>query len=135
MAETIKITNADILTMIEEIAVGTANEEAILGYCAKQKESLANKAAKAKERAAEKRAAGDDLRDAVQAILEAATEPMTREMILAAFDNAEELELTVGKVGNRASELVRFNLAHKVDVKTEDGKTKVGYVIGGVDAE
>lgn len=135
MAETIKITNADVLTMIEEIAVGTANEEAILGYCAKQKESLANKAAKAKERAAEKRAAGDDLRDAVQAILEAATEPMTREMILAAFDNAEGLELTVGKVGNRASELVRFNLAHKVDVKTEDGKTKVGYVIGGVDAE
>lgn len=130
-----KITNVEILTMIEEIAVGTANEEAILGYCAKQKESLANKAAKAKERAAEKRAAGDDLRNAVQEVLENATEPMTREMILAAFDNAEELELTVGKVGNRASELVRFGLAHKVDVKTEDGKVKVGYVIGGADAE
>ena len=126
----VKITNVDILTMIEELAVGTANEEVILGYCAKQKDSLANKAAKAKERAAEKRAAGDDLRDAVQAILENATEPMTREMILAAFENAEELELTVGKVGNRASELVRFNIAHKVDVKTEDGKTKVGYVFG-----
>ena len=126
----VKITNVDILTMIEELAVGTANEEVILGYCAKQKDSLANKAAKAKERAAEKRAAGDDLRDAVQAILENATEPMTREMILAAFENAEELELTVGKVGNRASELVRFNIAHKVDVKTEDGKTKVGYVYG-----
>ena len=130
-----KITNVEILTMIEEIAVGTANEEAILGFCAKQKESLANKAAKAKERAAEKRAAGDDLRNAVQEVLENATEPMTREMILAAFDNAEELELTVGKVGNRASELVRFGLAHKVDVKTEDGKVKVGYVIGGADAE
>lgn len=130
-----KITNVEILTMIEEIAVGTANEEAILGYCAKQKESLANKAAKAKERAAKKRAAGDDLRNAVQEVLENATEPMTREMILAAFDNAEELELTVGKVGNRASELVRFGLAHKVDVKTEDGKVKVGYVIGGADAE
>lgn len=126
----VKITNVDILTMIEELAVGTANEDVILGYCAKQKESLANKAAKAKERAAEKRAAGDDLRDAVQTILENATEPMTREMILAAFENAEELELTVGKVGNRASELVRFNIAHKVDVKTEDGKTKVGYVYG-----
>ena len=130
MAETIKITNADILSMIEEIAVGTANEEVILGYCAKQKESLANKAAKAKERAAEKRAAGDELRDAVQAILENAAEPMTREMILAAFDNAEELELTVGKVGNRASELVKYDLAHKVNVKTNDGKSKIAYVAG-----
>lgn len=130
MAETTKITNMDILTMIEEIAVGTENEEVILGYCAKQKESISNKAAKAKERAAEKRAAGDELRDAVQAVLEAANGPMTRDDLYAAFDNAEELELTVAKVGHRASELVRFNLAHKVDVKTEDGKIKVAYVAG-----
>ena len=132
MAETNKTTNVEILTMIEEIAVGTENEEVILGYCAKQKESLANKAAKAKERAAEKRAAGDELRDAVQAILENAAEPMTRDMIFAAFDpeEVEENELTVHKVGNRAAALVKANLAHKVDVKTEDGKIKVGYVIG-----
>ena len=135
MAE--KITNMDILTMIEEIAAGTENADLILGYCAAQKNALANKAAKAKERQAEKRAAGDELRTAVQAILEGATAPMTREMILAAFDPevVENEELTVGKVGNRASELVKFNLAHRVEVKTEDGKTKVGYVIGAADAE
>ena len=133
MAE--KITNAQILTLIEEIAVGTPNEDIILGYCAKQKEAIANKAAKSKERAEEKRAAGSELRDAVQAILEAATEPMTRDAILAAFENAEELELTAAKVGHQAGELVRYNLAHKVDVKV-DGKTKVGYVAGpAVDAE
>lgn len=132
----VKITNVDILTMIEELAVGTANEEVILGYCAKQKDSLANKAAKAKERAAEKRAAGDQLRDAVQTILEHATEPMTRDMILGAFDEEDvaTYELTVGKVGNRASELVKYNLAHKVEVKCEDNKTRVAYVYGPAEA-
>jgi hypothetical protein len=135
MAET-KITTADILGMIEEVATGTANEAVILEYCAKQKTALANKAAKAKERAEEKRAAGSELRDAVQAILEGATEPLTRDMILAAFaaEDVEANELTVAKVGHQASELVRYGLAHKVDVKCEKG-TKVGYVIGAADAE
>lgn len=131
MATETKITKAEILNMIKE---ANADNDVIVGYCDTELASLAKKAAKAKERAEEKRAAGCDLRDAVQAILEAATEPMTRDMILAAFDNAEELELTLAKVGHQASELVRYGIAHKVDVKGEKG-TKVGYVIGAADAE
>lgn len=133
MADSVKITKAMVLDMILEKC---ADDETIVAYCENEKALLASKAEKAKARQAEKRAAGDELRDAVQAILEAATAPMTRDDILAAFENAEELELTVAKVGNRASELVKFGLAHKVDVKTEGGKVKVGYVIGpATDAE
>lgn len=134
MAET-KITTVDKLNMIEEIAVGTPNETIILEYCANEKTKIANKAAKAKERAEEKRQAGDELRDAVETVLKNATGPMTRDDIYAAFDNADELELTVAKVGHRAAELVRYEKAHKVDVKGEKG-TKVGYVYGpATDAE
>lgn len=130
MAET-KITNAMVLDMIEAIAVGTENEEHILAYCANEKAKAARKAEKTKERNEAKRAAGCELRDAVQAILENATEPMTREDILAAFDaeDVEANELTVGKVQHQALELVRYDLAHKVKVKGEKGD-KTAYRIG-----
>lgn len=131
MAET-KITKSDVLAMIKDVC---ADNQTIVDYCDNELALLAKKAAKSKERAEEKRAAGDELREAVLEVLKNATEPMTREMILAAFENAEEAELTVAKVGNRASELVRYDLAHKVDIKGEKG-TKVGYVYGpAVDAE
>lgn len=125
MAET-KRTTAVKLTEWKEMYADNAE---FVAYCEAELTKISNKAAKAKERAAEKREAGCDLRDAVEAILANATEPMTREMILAAFDNAEEMELTVAKVGHQASELVKYGKAHKVDVRI-DSKTKVGYVIG-----
>jgi hypothetical protein len=95
---------------------------------------LDNKAAKAKARAAAKKEAGDDLRACIQTILENATEPMTREMVLGAIDGAEEAELTVAKVGNRISQLVQLGLASKTTVKVGD-KNKTAYVWGAVDAE
>ena len=125
MAET-KITKNDILDMIIEAMADNAD---VVAYCENEKASLAKKAAKAKERAEEKRAAGDELRACVEEILNNATEPMTRDDILAAIENAEELELTAAKVGNRASELVRYGVAHKVEVKV-DKSTKVAYVYG-----
>lgn len=132
MADTKKLTKNEVLDIILEAMADNAD---VVEYCEAEKASLAKKAAKAKERAEEKRAAGDDLRAAVEEILKNATEPMTRDDILAAIDNAEELELTPAKVGNRASELVRYGVAHKVDVKV-DKSTKVGYVYGpATDAE
>ena len=125
MAET-KITKNDILDMIIEAMADNAD---VVAYCENEKASLAKKAAKAKERAEEKRAAGDELRACVEEILKNATEPMTRDDILAAIENAAELELTAAKVGNRASELVRYGVAHKVEVKV-DKSTKVAYVYG-----
>lgn len=129
MTET-KITNTMIL---EEIKTLCADHAHIVEFCDKQIASIAAKAEKAKVRAAEKRAAGDELRDVVEQILANATEPMTREMILASIDDPDG-ELTPAKVGNRASELVKFGKAHKVNVKTEEGKTRVAYVYGA-DAE
>lgn len=132
MADIKKPTKNEVLDIILEAMADNAD---VVEYCEAEKASLAKKAAKAKERAEEKRAAGDDLRAAVEEILKNATEPMTRDDILAAIDNAEELELTPAKVGNRASELVRYGVAHKVDVKV-DKSTKVGYVYGpATDAE
>ena len=133
MADTKKLTKNEVLDIILEAMADNAD---VVEYCEAEKASLAKKAAKAKERAEEKRAAGDELREVVLEILTNATEPMTRDMILACIDNAEDLELTAAKVGNRASELVRYNLAHKVEVKV-DKSTKVGYVAGPapVDAE
>ena len=130
MTET-KVTKAMILDMIIEAC---ADNAVIVEYCENEKTLLANKKAKAQERAYEKKVAGDELRATIQSILENATEPMTREMILAQFEN-EDGELTVGKIGNRVSQLVQLNLAHSVKVKTEDNKSKVAYVWGAADAE
>ena len=127
-----KITKAMVLDMIIE---ANADNAVIVEYCENEKALLAAKAEKAKARAEAKRAAGNDLRDAVEEILKNATEPMTREDLLAAFENAEELELTVAKVQHQALELCRYDIAHKVKVKGEKGD-KTAYVYGpATDAE
>lgn len=133
MADIKKPTKNEILDIILEAMADNAD---VVEYCETEKASLAKKAAAAKARAEEKRAAGDELREVVLQILTNATEPMTRDMILDCIDNAEELELTPSKISNRASELVRYNLAHKVDVKV-DKTTKTAYLAGPapVDAE
>ena len=126
-----KITKNEILDMILEAC---ADNETIVAYCENEKTLLANKAVKAKERAAKKKEIGNELRDCIETILTNATEPMTREDVLAAIENADELELTVAKVGAQISQLVQLDRAHKTTVKVGD-KNKVAYVIGAADAE
>ena len=126
-----KITKNEILDMILEAC---ADNETIVAYCENEKALLANKAVKAKERAAKKKEIGNELRDCIETILTNATEPMTREDVLAAIENADELELTVAKVGAQISQLVQLDRAHKTTVKVGD-KNKVAYVIGAADAE
>lgn len=126
-----KITKNEILDMILEAC---ADNETIVGYCENEKALLANKAVKAKERAAKKKEIGNELRDCIETILTNATAPMTREDVLAAIENAEELELTIAKVGAQISQLVQLDRAHKTTVKVGD-KSKVAYVIGAADAE
>ena len=125
-----KITKNEILDMILEAC---ADNETIVAYCENEKTLLANKAVKAKERAAKKKEIGNELRDCIETILTNATEPMTREDVLASIEGAEELELTVAKVGAQISQLVQLGRAHKVTVKVGD-KNKVAYAIGA-DAE
>ena len=124
-----KITKAMVLDMILE---AMADNSDVVDYCNKEKEALANKAAKAKERAAEKKAAGDELRAVIETILKEATEPMTREMVLDCINDPEG-ELTVAKVGSRITQLVKLDLVSKTTIKVEeDGKTKskTAYVYG-----
>lgn len=130
MAET-KRTTAVKLTEWKELYADNAE---FVEYCENELVKLENKNIKARERAAKKKEIGNELRDCIEAILENATEPMTREMVLDSIDNAEELELTVAKVGSQISQLVQLDRVHKVSVKVGD-KTKVGYVYGAADAE
>jgi predicted transcriptional regulator len=131
MATETKITKAMVLDMILEAC---ADNEAIVAYCENEKVLLENKKVKAAARAQAKKEAGDDLRAVIQTILEEATEPMTREMVLDCIEGAEEMDLTAAKVGARISQLVQLGLASKTTVKTEDGKSKVAYVWGTANA-
>lgn len=125
-----KITKAMVLDMILE---AMADNSDVVDYCNKEKEALANKAAKAKKRAAEKKAAGDELRAVIETILKEATEPMTREMVLGCIEDPNG-ELTVAKVGARITQLVQLGLVSKSSIKTEDGKSKTAYVYGTVES-
>lgn len=113
-----KITKRDILAMIAE---KNADDAVIVEFCEKEIASLDAKAVKAKERAAEKRAAGDELQGVIASLLTA--EPQTAEEILAQISD-ESGELTKQKVVARMTNLVKFGQASKTDVKVEvDGKT------------
>ena len=88
-----------------------------------------NKAAKAKERAAEKKAEGDALREAVAAVL--TDEYQT---IAAIAAQVEGDDITPAKVTARLTQLVKADLAHKTKVK--DGERTVnGYAAGPASVE
>ena len=80
------------------------------------------RAEKAKERAAAKREAGDELREAVKAVL--TSDLQTADAILVQLDGEE---LTKQKVIARLTQLVNAGVATKEDVKTEDNKTVKAY--------
>lgn len=127
MAET-KRTTAIKLT--EWIEMYGDNAE-FVEYAENELAKIAKKNAKSKERAAEKRAIGDELQADVLAVITDA--PQTRDDILVAL-NDESGELTVHKVQAKLNNLVEAGQVSKCKVKTEDGKTKTAYTLP-VDAE
>lgn len=130
MAETKKMTKAEILAIIAEAMADNAD---VVAYCENELALLENKKIKAKERADKKRAAGDELQGEVAAVLTDA--PATRDDILAAvIESTGDETLTVGKIQAKLNNLVKFGQASKCTVKTEDGKTKTAYTTF-VDAE
>ena len=130
MAE-IKRTTAIKLT--EWIEMYGDNAE-FVEYAENELAKLEKKNAKARERAAEKRAAGDELQAEVLAAITA--EPQTRDDILAVVvDATGDEELTVGKVQSKLNNLVEAGKVEKCKVKTEDGKTKTAYTLASADAE
>ena len=127
MAET-KRTTAMKLTEWKELYADNAE---FVEYAENELAKLAKKNEKAKERAAEKRAIGDELQADVLAVITDA--PQTRDDILVAL-NDETGELTVHKIQSKLNNLVESNQISKCKVKTEDGKTKTAYTLP-VDAE
>ena len=94
----------------------------ILGFVEKQIAALDHKNETAKKRAAEKRAAGDALRERVLGVMN--DEPITVDGILAALN---EDGLTPAKITARTRQLVAAGEIEKVPVKVE-GRKLVGYI-------
>ena len=110
--------------------VGDIDAETVIATLETAVAQIDAKAAKAKERAAEKKTAGDALRAEIEALLtdefqtaDAITEQVTAE------------DVTKSKVVSRLSQLVAAGVAAKEQIKTEDGRKLMAYKIGAVSNE
>lgn len=119
MEENKKLTKKDYFGMIREMVEGATveNKEDLLAFVDKQVEMLDAKAGKAKARAAEKRAEGDELRATVKAVL--TNEFQGIEDIL---PQVEGEEITKAKIIARLTQLVKAGEVEKAKAKTEDKK-------------
>lgn len=119
-----KMTKKDYFNELKGI-VEESNSEIkgeLIYFIESQITSIDNKAEKAKERAAAKKAEGDELREVVKSTL--TNEFQTADEI---FGQLEGEDLTVAKVRARLTQLVNLGEAEKTEVKTEDNKTKKAY--------
>lgn len=124
MSEVKKATKKENYEMLLEIVENSNSEikAELVEFITKQINSIDAKAAKAKEKAAEKRAEGDELRAAVKAVL--TEELQTAETILSQIEGEE---LTKAKIVARLTQLVKNGEASKEEVKTEEGKKVMAY--------
>lgn len=120
-----KITKTDNFNALKEIVaqVEPENAEALIAFLDKEIEAIANKAAKAKEKAAEKRAEGDALRAKIESLL--TDEYQTIAAITAAIGDEE---VTAAKVTARLTQLVNADLAEKAQV-TSGSRKVMGYKV------
>lgn len=119
-----KVTKKEYYVMLKEVVENSnsENKDELVEFIEKQITLLDNKAAKAKERAAEKRAEGDELRALVEATL--TDEYQTITDITEQIDNED---VTKAKVTARLTQLVKDGLAVKEEARTEDGKKVMVY--------
>ena len=111
-----KVTKKEMFATIKDIL---ADRPEIVEFCDKEIAALDRKAEKAKERAAKKRAEGDELKDVVKSVLTADFQTTA--------DIAEQIDgedVTVGKITYRLNALVKDGVAQKEDVviETSEGK-------------
>lgn len=118
-----------------DVVIGEGiSAEQVVAFAEKEQENLAKKAAYAKSKAATKKVEGDALRDAVQAVLK------TDEFQVIA-DIAAQIEgedVTVAKVTNRLSNLVKAGIAESTEVTVGETGSKrriKAYRLVAVDAE
>lgn len=113
------MTKREMYDVIGSVFATTDREDKdeILAFVEKEKAALDRKNEKAKERAAEKRAAGDELRERVKGVL--GSEPMTIGEILDALGDES---LTSAKITARTRQLVAAGAIEKQMVKVEGRK-------------
>ena len=124
MAE-VRVTKMDKYEVIRTIVEGSghADEDMLLEFIDGEMKILENRAAKAKERQANRRAEGDELRAKVLGFI--TDEFQTADQITAQF---EDEDITVAKVRARLNQLVDLEEIEKDYIK--DGSRKVmGYRI------
>lgn len=112
------MTKKEILNALMD---GTLDRETLVAYCEKELASLEHKAEKAKERAAAKREAGDELQNLVASVL---TPDFTGREDITARVQAIDPEATVGKVGYRLTALVKAGIAQKAEAMVADAEGK-----------
>lgn len=112
------MTKKEILNALMD---GTLDRETLVAYCEKELASLEHKAEKAKERAAAKREAGDELQNLVTSVL--TPDFASRDDITARVQETDP-EATVGKVGYRLTALVKAGVAQKAEAMVADAEGK-----------
>lgn len=115
MEKETKMTKRDYYNEIITI-LGNENPE-LVEFCEKQIEQLDSKAEKAKARAAERKAEGDELRGTIEAIL--TDDYQTAEEITEQIDDEE---VTKSKVVARLGQLVKQDLAQKEQIDVNGSK-------------
>lgn len=121
-----KITKKAYFETLKEIVAASdhAERDALIEFIDTSIAQLDSKAAKAKERAAAKKIAGDDLRERIADVL--TSEPKSLDDIVAELD---EDGLTRAKITARMSQLVEFGRAVKEMGKNAEGKKTTFYKI------
>lgn len=119
-----KITKRDYYEMLKEIVLNANVEGAteLVEFIDKQVSLIDSKAEKAKARNAEKKANGDELREAVQSIL--TDEFQTIDAIVSQIEGEE---ITKAKITARLTSLVKNGIAEKTDVKDDEGRKLKAY--------
>lgn len=126
-----KPTKVDNYAQLKEIVLQVApeNQDELVEFIDKQVEAIVNKAAKAKERAAAKKADGDELRNTVEGLLTG--EYQTIAAITKAIDDEE---VTSAKVTARLTQLVNAEIAEKAQV-TSGSRKVMGYRLKTVETD
>lgn len=121
MEEKKKMTKKEYFEAIIKV-LSEDNHTDLINFCQDQIVLLDNKSKKAKEKAIEKKANGDALRQLVQDAL--TQEYQTISEIYSKIENQEQY--SKAKVTSRLTQLVKAGLADKTDIKTEN-RTVKGY--------
>ena len=131
-----KFTKAEKFEMIKNILMGdetkelTETDEMLIDFVSDQIAQIEAKAQKSKERAAAKKAEGDELRNVVQATL-----TDSYQSIKEIFDQIGSEEVTRSKITARLTQLVKAGVAEKDSRKSGEGKKQMVYRLVGTSVE